>query len=337
MNVIIILLGSIFTDAFELISDPSILLFGGFIIATFLGGLVGFALFTRLYKRKATSYLRLTNKELVSEIINLRTRIQTIYVFGPLLAFLLAFIGFSRYKDLRKSNEESIKNQVAQWIVDNDFYTKLELLDKHSKTLETFDTKEDNFIDQRELENFVNQRLATFLTQEIVPSYISTNESNYSHYIKTYMQNNRVAFVHLLQPELNKKLDFAEFETRLLSIDSRYTEIQNEKLDKETYNTLFTDYKTLKQIVVTNGNVNQKIQDYILKDPNLVTATNLNQLLEGMASIEQLNQKVTKENLEMVTSNLIREEGIKESIERNRNAILEINNKIKSTSAGDGN
>ena len=337
MNVIIILLGSIFTDAFELISDPSILLFGGFIIATFLGGLVGFALFTRLYKRKATSYLRLTNKELVSEIINLRTRIQTIYVFGPLLAFLLAFIGFSSYKDLRKSNEESIKNQVAQWIVDNDFYTKLELLDKHSKTVETFDTKEDNFIDQRELENFVNQRLATFLTQEIVPSYISTNESNYSHYIKTYMQNNRVAFVHLLQPELNKKLDFAEFETRLLSIDSRYTEIQNEKLDKETYNTLFTDYKTLKQIVVTNGNVNQKIQDYILKDPNLVTATNLNQLLEGMASIEQLNQKVTKENLEMVTSNLIREEGIKESIERNRNAILEINNKIKSTSAGDGN
>ena len=337
MNVIIILLGSIFTDAFELISDPSILLFGGFIIATFLGGLVGFALFTRLYKRKATSYLRLTNKELVSEIINLRTRIQTIYVFGPLLAFLLAFIGFSSYKDLRKSNEESIKNQVAQWIVDNDFYTKLELLDKHSKTLETFDTKEDNFIDQTELENFVNQRLATFLTQEIVPSYISTNESNYSHYIKTYMQNNRVAFVHLLQPELNKKLDFAEFETRLLSIDSRYTEIQNEKLDKETYNTLFTDYKTLKQIVVTNGNVNQKIQDYILKDPNLVTATNLNQLLEGMASIEQLNQKVTIESLEMVTSNLIREEGIKESIERNRNAILEINNKIKSTSAGDGN
>jgi hypothetical protein len=338
MHVILILFfGSIFSDMFELITDPSILLFGGFIIATFLGGLVGFILFTRLYKRKANVYLKLTDKELIAEIINLRTRIQTIYIFGPLLAFLLAFIGFSSYKDLRKSNEESIGNQVDQWIVDNDFYAKLELLKKHSPTLENFERYEDNFIDEQEQIRYIDQRLATFLAEEIVPTYISTKERTYSYYFKTYLQNNRAALVSLLSPELNEKLDLKEFETQLLATDQRYTKLQDDKLNKSTYTTLFTDYQTLKQIVVTNGNVNQKIQDYILKDPNLITLANLNKALEGTASIEELNQRVSTENLKLINRDILNSLDIENDVRENQMAIERVENQLNSTSSSEGN
>lgn len=282
---------------------PSLIL--AFLLAAFLGGILGFVFFTLLYKRNPSKFLKLEDDNLASEIINLRTRIQTVYIVGPLAAFILAFFGLRSLQDIRSINNEYIdgrvKLDVKEWMNQNDLQSSFDDLIASKQALRLL-AQGEGIVTKEELANYVvasefNKRNSEIDRQ--IKAAISNYD--YSPVLNNYLSLNNYLNKDAIDLELLKRVPRGEFDTYkkavqdvLSGLDNRFlanqylAEVQDYSIKKAEYvlRSELTNYLTDTKAETYNAAIKKAI-DQIKKD---VSEDRINALI---ASYQQENLKKT--------------------------------------------
>ena len=281
--------------------------FGVFIITVFLGGIIGYLIFNRIFLRNQSSYLRLTNKELGSEIINLRTRIQTIYIIGPLIGFILAFFGVKTYSDLSEMQESQLKRVVKEWIDNSQFKEDLEALETARPVLSTITSGGDEVAFIGDLSSYqdeeeVDVRIEKYFARHITGKYISTDPSEYRDFFRRYLEYERYMKDAEVEAFATSKKEFIAFKEKHLN---DITNLSDLYLSKADYQSLIEDYRINKKEFVSKAyfesNFKPELDKYMTSNIN---ADNILQSLEQLTFIKELVRKAGDENIK----GLIREE-----------------------------
>ncbi|TRX51741.1 hypothetical protein FNH22_23550 [Fulvivirga sp. M361] len=83
-------------------------------LSAFIGGIVGFALFNWLFLKNREAYVILSDEKLSEEIVNIRSRIQVIYVIGPLIGLGLGIFGLNSFDKFDKKIETQVSDLLKK-------------------------------------------------------------------------------------------------------------------------------------------------------------------------------------------------------------------------------
>lgn len=233
--------------------------FLGFLVAVFLGGLIGFIFFTQVYKRRASVYLTLDDKELVSEIINLRTRIQTIYIFGPLTGLLLAFFGLTSYQELRDINDKAIQkmaNGYLDSVYNQNYKDDIDLYREAKPTLDKLmkngtgqlvfakDLRSDDFSD------WIDSRIVKYSNVNLMSSDYQT----FGIMTKKYLDAEQYLTKEIIKALMDSRVSLQEFQQSQKNLRGEMAEQNSKYLTKARYEALLKTYEKERIDNVYRGN-----------------------------------------------------------------------------------
>lgn len=259
-----------------------VLVFG---ISSLIGGIVGFLLFTRIYKKKTKDYIFLSDDNLTSEILNLRSRIQTIYIAGPLAAIILAFLGIQSLDDINKVNEKTVEDYVS---IHFDKEIKKRNLEEPLKNLG---------LSAKALDLIVKNQ-GVVLKSEL-GSYIKDDIDLYSKIQKSLLYVN---YDNIFDSQLTKK-GFA----KRVEVFTKMSELTKEKADQNAFETYVKSQdeiqKSLNDRFVSSLHLDG-IQELINNKENYVKLTDLNFVANSTYDATQksnliLMDGLKKENLKL--------------------------------------
>ena len=108
------------------------LVFGVLVLAAILGGIIGLFYNNWLFKKRRKSSLKVDADKLYSEILNIKTEIQIMYVAVPIITLVLTFFGLHTQDSIDKQvNEQAVQHVDA--IMKRKSAVLKEMEDKYNK------------------------------------------------------------------------------------------------------------------------------------------------------------------------------------------------------------
>lgn len=207
--------------------------FGAFTLSAFLGGIAGYLIFNRIFVRNKSEYLRLTDRELASEIINLRTRIQTVYIVGPLAAFILAFFGLKSLDEIRALNSNQVKKDLREILIEDDLAEAFENLKESKKDLKLL-VQGSGLITKNDLSDYIKQtdfRRELIEIDKKIPE--PTANYNFSPIIRNYLSQNKFIDEQSIELILLSYMKKQDFDSYSLSIQNILSGLDDRFIDND--------------------------------------------------------------------------------------------------------
>lgn len=250
-----------------------------FAISSIIGGMAGFIIFSAVYRRNKEKYLQISDLNLADEILNLRSRIQLVYLIGPLLGFLIAAFGLKGYEDIHE--------RVAKKITDYDENT--DKIEEATRKADEFLKSTDQIITEKKLidRDYASRReLRTGITNldtDIRRDYVHKNRLNDD--VSRYLREEKFINERSLENQLGELTG---------NLDRKY--VQTRTLD-QYHSKDFVDSK-LKSINASIQEFNENKANWVSKqnllDANYIDENELKTEMSNYLKLKEMEEKLAK-------------------------------------------